>query len=100
MKQIVTFAVDSTDAISYDVDKFRGVTPAGATSATLYFDDFDGNLGTSSVVVNFKNEANGYGFKKFCQTLTAAFTNQPTRSNIVISSSIDENITGVASITE
>lgn len=111
MKRIVTFITSANDNISFEVGKFRGVTPAGGTSATVYFDQIDGLAGVSSVVVNFKNENNGFGFKKFCQAMTAAFTNQPKAGNVVIANdstgtsldagfNLSKGITSVGTITE
>ena len=84
MKRIVTFITANNDNISFEVGKLRGINPASAGSATIYFDRLDGLAGVSNIVVNYKNENNGFGFKKFCQAMTAAFTNQPGRGNVVI----------------
>jgi hypothetical protein len=111
MKRIVTFITSASDNISFEVGKFRGVTPAGATSATMYFDKLDGLAGVSTVVVNIKNENNGFGFKKFCQAMTAAFANQPKSGNVVIGNdstgthldagfNISKGITSIGTITE
>ena len=81
MKRIVTFITGSSDNISFNVDDFCGVTPASASSATLYFKKLDGQAGRSTVVVNY---ATAFGFKKLCQALVSAFASQPYRSNIVI----------------
>ncbi len=111
MKRIVTFITSASNNVSFEVGKFRGVTPAGATSATMYFDQIDGLAGVTSVVVNFKNENNGFGFKKFCQAITAAFTNQPKAGNVVIANdstgtsldagfNVSKGITSIGTITE
>lgn len=92
MKRIVTFITSNSDNVSFEVGKLRGITPAGSTSATVYFDQIDGLAGVSTVVVNFKNENNGFGFKKFCQAMTAAFANQPKKGNVVLAN----DSTGVA----
>tara|TARA_R100001460_G_scaffold22211_3_gene45150 strand:+ start:526 stop:864 length:339 start_codon:yes stop_codon:yes gene_type:complete len=112
MKRILTFITSANDNISFEVGKFRGVTPAGGTSATMYFDKLNGAAtGVSTVVVNFKNENNGFGFKKFSQAMTAAFANQPKAGNVVIGNdstgtsldagfNISGGITSIGTITE
>lgn len=84
MKRIVTFITAANNNVSFEVGKLKGINPTSAGSATIYFDKVTGLSGVTSVVVNYKNENNGFGFKKFCQAMTAAFTNQPGRGNAVI----------------